>query len=78
MWGVSSDAGDGWDYGGAWRHMGRDKVSVWFPDPEEPRRVICSFWIDDARKVMTLSDCEGSDWNHVWHRDTSMERANGF
>jgi hypothetical protein len=75
LWGATYDAGDGWDYGGPWRVFAPDKVAVWFPYYDAPQRTICSFWIDGTRQFLVLSDCEGSKWNDVWHRDLQTEQA---
>jgi hypothetical protein len=66
---------DGWDFGGNWRYAGRDSISVYFPDYDEPRRGICSFWIDEDRKVLVFTERKNLGWDGAWQRDPNIERA---
>lgn len=73
--GVTIDDGDGWDYSGTWQYAGRDSISVYFPNFDEPRRGSCSFWIDEAHTVLILTECKNLKWDGAWQRDLGMERA---
>ena len=75
IWGVSSDAGDGWDYGGTWRYTGPGKVSVRLSEVEP---FACSFWTDLERGFLVISECKGASWNDLWRRDKDMEETIGL
>ncbi len=72
IWGVSSDAGDGWDYGGTWRYRGPGKVSAQFP---EVPPIVCSFWIDQAGDFLVTTGCTDNDWSNLWRRSPYTEKA---